>query len=82
MAQDKSNNKDEFLNPTSKYYGKFTPGNLAFNSNLQEFANQVAYICALETNGKILPEEAYQRIRELWHKLKVSKTEFLDDMEK
>ena len=78
MLKESSNPKDDFLNPISKYYGKFTPGNLAFNSNLQEFVNQVSYICALEINGKIAPNEAYERIKKLWKNLKKSKTELLD----
>ncbi|MDJ0531247.1 MAG: hypothetical protein QNJ70_01915 [Xenococcaceae cyanobacterium MO_207.B15] len=78
MPEESSNPKDDFLNPISKYYGEFTPGNLAFNYNLQEFANQVSYICGLESNGKINSHEAYERIKELWSKLKISKTELLD----
>ncbi len=70
--------KDNFINPTSKYHGEFTPGNLAFNTNLQEFANRVSYICNLETNGKISPDEAYDKIKKLWKTLKNSKTELLD----
>ncbi|MDJ0649252.1 MAG: hypothetical protein QNJ60_11155 [Xenococcaceae cyanobacterium MO_188.B19] len=78
MTQESLNPKENFINPTSKYHGKFTPGNLAFNSNLQEFANQVSYICNLETNGKITPDEAYDKIKKLWKTLKNSKTELLD----
>ena len=78
MNQESSNSKNDFLNPVNKYYGKFTPGNLAFNSNLQEFANQVSYICNLETNGKIKSDEAYNKIKQLWKALKKSKTELLD----
>lgn len=47
--------KDEFLSPRARYQGEFTPQNLAFDSNLQEFAQQVAYICSLETAGKLTP---------------------------
>ena len=78
MTEEPLNPKDKFLNPTSKYYGDFTPEQLAFNYNLQEFATQVSYICNLETNGKITPTESYQRIKQLWRKLKTSKTELLD----
>lgn len=70
--------KDNFINPNSKYHGEFTPGNLAFNANLQEFANRVSYICNLETSGKIPPDEAYDKIKKLWKTLKNSKTELLD----
>ncbi len=65
--------KDDFLYPRSPYRGDFTPENLVFNANLQEFAQRIGYICALETGGKIPPEEAYSQIKELWKKLKNSK---------
>ncbi len=65
--------RDEFLYPRSHYRGEFTPENLAFNANLQEFAQRASYICALETNGKISTEEAYQQIKSLWKQLKKSK---------
>lgn len=65
--------RDEFLYPRSRYYGEFTPQNLAFNANLQEFAQKVTYICALETGGKVSPEQAYQGIKGLWKELKNSK---------
>ncbi|MGV2826570.1 DUF7219 family protein [Myxosarcina sp. GI1(2024)] len=70
--------KEDFLYPRSSYRGKFSPGNLAFNANLQEFAQKTGYICNLETNGKISTEDAYQRIKKLWHKLTSSKKELLD----
>ena len=65
--------QDRYLYPRSRYYGKFTPKNLAFNANLQEFAQKVSYICALETNGKISTEQAYQDIKVLWKQVKQSK---------
>ncbi|MEB3278785.1 MAG: hypothetical protein VKK42_07650 [Lyngbya sp.] len=67
------NERDKFLYPQSRYRGEFTPENLVFNSNIQEFAHKINYICGLETNGKITPEEAYYRIKELWKQLKASK---------
>lgn len=70
--------KDKFLFPQSRYRGEFTPEYLAFNSNLQEFAQRISIICNLETNGKISPEDAYQQIKGLWKELKQSKKEFLD----
>lgn len=71
--------KDEFLNPRASYQGQPTLGNLLFNSNLQEFANRVALICALETSNKISVDEAYAEIRGLWKKLKESKHNLLDE---
>jgi hypothetical protein len=79
-----ANNNDEqekqkFLYPLSQYRGQFTPQNLVFNANLQEFAQRVAYLCALESNGKLPPEQAYENIKELWHQFKKSKKELLSD---
>jgi hypothetical protein len=70
--------KDQFLHPRARYHGDFKPENLAFNANLQEFAQRVAYICGLETGGRMSSEEAYQEIRHLWKQLKRSKSELLD----
>ncbi len=63
----------DFLYPHSRYRGNFTPENLLFNANLQEFSQRVVYISNLETNGKLTPEESYQQIRILWKQLKKSK---------
>lgn len=70
--QQDNNNKDKLLYPRSPYRGKFTPENLVFNSNLQEFAQKVSYICNLETNGKISSQEAYKQIKNIWRDLKNS----------
>ncbi len=67
--------KDDFLYPRGHYYGHVKPENLVFNANLQEFTQQVSYICNLETGGKIPPDEAYEQIKLLWKKLKRSKKE-------
>jgi hypothetical protein len=61
-----------FLHTRYRYYGKFTPEHLMFNANLQEFAQQVGYISALETNGKLSPEVAFDQIQQLWHQLQQS----------
>ena len=78
MNQQPDNDKNNFLHPQTRYRGEFSPENLAFNANLQEFTQKIGYICALETNGKISAEEAYNRIKDLWHQLKASKKELLD----
>ena len=81
MSQESDNNKQNFLYPKSNYRGDFSPSkpnNLVLNANLQEFAQKAAYICALETNGKISAEEAYHQIKELWRQLQTSKKELLD----
>ena len=67
------NDKNNFLYPKRRYYGEFTPENLVFNSNLQEFAQKVSFICNLETAGKIPTHDAYQEIKKLWKQLKQSK---------
>jgi len=67
------------LNPISNFRGEFTPQNLAFDANLQEFTNRISIICALETGGKISPNEAYLQIKELWKKLDASRQNLLGD---
>lgn len=79
MSNDQSPSKDEFLYPQSRYRGDFTPGNLVFNANLQEFAQRISLICSLETGGKISSEEAYNQIKVLWKTLKTSKKNLIDD---
>jgi hypothetical protein len=69
--------RSDFINPRSRYHGKFTPTNLAFNANLQEFSNRIGLICGLETNGKLTSDEAYRQIRALWKQLKRSKKSLL-----
>jgi glutathione peroxidase-family protein len=61
--------KNNFLYQYYKYQGQFTPENLAFNANLQEFSQRVAYICNLETKGKLSPQESYEQIQALWEQL-------------
>ncbi len=70
--------KDDFLFPRSKYWGEFSPQRLAFNANLQEFAQRISFVCNLETGGKISPAEAYEQIKQLWKELKQSKASLLD----
>lgn len=65
--------KTEFLYPRHSYHGRVIPENLVFNSNLQEFAQKISYICNLETAGKLPPDEAYRQIKSLWKDLKKSK---------
>lgn len=65
--------RDSFLCPRSRYYGEFSPQQLTFNANLQEFAHRISYITGLQTGGKISPDEAYKRIKVLYKQLKQSK---------
>lgn len=78
MVDRPSSSKDDFLFPRSKYWGEFTPQHLAFNANLQEFAQRVSFVCNLETGGKISALEAYEEIKSLWKDLKKSKANLLD----
>jgi hypothetical protein len=71
--------KSEFLYPRYPYNGEFTPENMMFNANLQEFSQRVGIICALETNGKLSSVEAYKQIKSLWKVLKTSKKELVDN---
>lgn len=45
-------------------------GESALEESLQNFANRVGIICALEHGDKIAPHEAYQQIKELFKELK------------
>lgn len=78
MADLQPPSKDDFLFPRSKYWGEFSPQRLAFNANLQEFAQRVSFLCNLETGGKLEPEEAYNEIKRLWKDLKNSKKNLID----
>ena len=71
-----SNQVDSFLYPNNPYRSDhFSPENLVFNHNLQEFTQKVSFICSLETAGKLTPEESYKQIKSLWKELKRSKKE-------
>jgi sigma54-dependent transcription regulator len=78
VPDSKDIDKENFLYPTGRYRGEFTPARLAFNANLQEFAQRVSLLCGLETGGKITSEETYREIKRLWHELRESKRNLLD----
>jgi hypothetical protein len=78
MDQDSTVNKEKFLAPHGQFRGEFSPENLMFDANLQEFAQKISILCNLETAGKIPPEEAYDQIKKLWKDLKESKHNLLD----
>jgi hypothetical protein len=75
---DAESSKRRFLYPLGRYYGEFSPGKVAFNANLQDFAQRINFICGLEASGKLPPEEAFQQIKGLWKELKESKHALLD----
>jgi hypothetical protein len=70
-------NVSDFVNVGNRYYGEFTPGNLVFDANLQNFSRRVGLICALENGGKISPQDAFNQIGELWDALESSASNLL-----
>ncbi|HIK15743.1 MAG TPA: hypothetical protein IGS53_10735 [Leptolyngbyaceae cyanobacterium M33_DOE_097] len=64
--------KQDFFYPCARYRGPFSPQNLLFNANLQEFSQRISYISNLMSNGKLSPEESFLQIESLWHQLKTS----------
>ena len=73
MTDSNHPSKDSFFYPRSRYRGEFSPETLAFNANLQEFAQRVSYISCLNTGGKLSSEQSYKRVKALWKQLKHSK---------
>ena len=80
MSEKSDHEKDQFFYPIGRYRGEFTPQQLAFNANLQEFTQRVSIICNLETGGKISADEAYKQIKALWKQLKSSKSALIDTL--
>jgi hypothetical protein len=78
-GEENKENLDQFLYPRARYRGEFSPEHLAFDANLQEFAQRVSLICGLETGGKVSQDEAYDQIKQLWKQLKKSKDGLLDE---
>jgi hypothetical protein len=69
---EKFNSRDNFLYPQANYRGFFSPENLVFNANLQEFALKISFIAGLHTGGKMTSAEAYEKINQLWKDLSTS----------
>ena len=62
----------------SSYRGDdWSPTSLVFHQNLESFAERVGLIVALQSNGKLSQEQAYDEIRKIWKKLRDSKKELL-----
>jgi hypothetical protein len=66
-------NQSNLLCTFASYQGDFTPANLVFNANLQEFSQRVSLIVALETGGKLSALDAYEQIESLRKVLDKSK---------
>lgn len=73
MEQTAQINKNQFLYPSDRYHGEFSPENLVFSANLQEFTQRASYIYNLQNSGKLNSQEAYNRIEALWKQLEHSK---------
>ncbi len=71
----------DFLYHHHSYRGKITPENIAFNANLQEFAQQVNLITGLQTSGKLSPQESYAQIKNYWEQLKRARKELRIDQQ-
>ena len=66
------------LEAHSSYRGDdWTPTSLVFHQNLESFAERVGLIVALQSNGKLTQEQAYDQIRTIWKKLGESKKDLL-----
>jgi hypothetical protein len=66
------------LEAHSSYRGDdWTPTSLIFHQNLESFAERVGLIVALQSNGKLSQEQAYDQIRTIWKKLGESKKDLL-----
>jgi hypothetical protein len=64
---------NQFLYPYTLSSANLPPNQLLLDANLQEFSSRVSVICALESNGKISPIEAYRQIKALWKALEAAK---------
>jgi hypothetical protein len=63
----------------SHYRGEdWTPERLAFHQNLEQFADRVGLIVALQGSGKISQEVAFDQIKQLWSSLRSSKATLLE----
>lgn len=55
------------------------PEEMMMRANLREFGQRIAMVCALEEGGKVSVEEAYDRIKQVWKRLKHSKKSLIQD---
>jgi hypothetical protein len=69
--------KENLLYPKASYRGDFSPENLVFNANLQEFSQKVMLIAGLHTGGKLSTDEAYEKVHDLWCTLNISRKNLL-----
>ncbi|WP_232756457.1 DUF7219 family protein [Vulcanococcus limneticus] len=63
----------------SSYRGAdWSPQKLAFHQNLEQFADRIGLIVALQAGGKLQQDDAYAEIRSLWKQLDASREHLLD----
>ena len=73
---DRNRDRDAFLVPIVPLAGSTgSVFDIIQNHNLQEFSIRAGYICGLESNGTLAPEEAWLQIQALWRKLKAARKE-------
>jgi len=61
------------LEAHTSYRGEdWSPEKLAFHQNLEQFAERVGLIVALQGNGKVSQDRAYTEIKQIWKRLKNS----------
>lgn len=67
------------LEAHTSYRGEdWSPEKLAFHQNLEQFAERVGLIVALQGNGKVSQDHAYSEIKQIWNQLKDSHSELLN----
>lgn len=63
----------------SSYRGAdWSPQKLAFHQNLEQFADRIGLIVALQAGGKLPQDAAYAEIRSLWKQLDASRARLLE----
>jgi hypothetical protein len=73
MTSLSAENLNSFTYPPTCYYNDTTPEGIKFTTELQHFAQKVAYISGLEASGQVTPQVAYKEIKSLWKQLKETK---------
>jgi len=58
--------KQQFLHSRSPYYGRPDADAVEVNQHLQDFAQQVGYVCNLHTGGRLSSQEAFEQLERLW----------------
>ena len=68
------------LEAHTSYRGEdWSPEKLVFHQNLEQFAERVGLIVALQGNGKVSQDYAYSEIKQIWQQLNNSHSELLQN---